>query len=198
MDKIESKSEVSNIQENCPSLEDMPNEILVNIISYLDRVVDIKDILRTAHVSKRIRDICFNTLCWEKMNLFWKKVPSEFLQIVIESGCKYLSLYRTEITGNLNSIKPSVLKYLDLSYCDTDQEVIEQILSSCHFLEKLSLHNIVLNSKIVDSICMNGQTLLVISFFLHRLPLYFSCIFHDPHLSVKVDAICNFLKLNLD
>ena len=62
MDKIESKSEVSNIQENCPSLEDMPNEILVNIISYLDRVVDIKDILRTAHVSKRIRDICFNTL----------------------------------------------------------------------------------------------------------------------------------------
>ena len=162
MDKIESKLEVLKIQENCLSLEDMPNEILANIISYLDRV-DIKDILRTAHVSKRMRDICFNISTWEKMNLFKKKVPSEFLQIVIESGCKYLSLYRTEITGNLKSIKASDLKYLDLTYCNADQEVIEKILSSCHFLEKLSLHNIVLNSKTVDSICMNGQTLLVIS-----------------------------------
>ena len=162
MDKIGNKLEVLNIQENCLSLEDMPNEILANIISYLDRV-DIKDILRTAHVSKRMRDICFNISTWEKMNLFKKKVPSEFLQIVIESGCKYLSLYRTEITGNLKSIKASDLKYLDLTYCNADQEVIEKILSSCHFLEKLSLHNIVLNSKTVDSICMNGQTLLVIS-----------------------------------
>ena len=172
MDKIGNKLEVLNIQENCLSLEDMPNEILANIISYLDRV-DIKDILielslmrtSTAHVSKRIRDICVNTLSWEKMNLFWKKVPSEFLQIVIENACKYLSLYRTEITGNLKSIKASDLKYLDLTYCNADQEVIEKILSSCHFLEKLSLHNIVLNSKTVDSICMNGQTLLVISYF---------------------------------
>ena len=162
MDKIESKLEILKIQENCLSLEDMPNEILANIISYLDRV-DIKDILRTAHVSKRMRDICFNISTWEKMNLFKKKVPSEFLQIVIESGCKYLSLYRTEITGNLKSIKASDLKYLDLTYCNADQEVIEKILTSCHFLEKISLHNIVLNSKTVDSICMNGQTLLVIS-----------------------------------
>ena len=162
MDKIESKLEVLKIEENYLSLEDMPNEILANIISYLDRV-DIKDILRTAHVSKRMRDIWFNVSTWEKMNLFKKKVPSEFLQIVIESGCKYLSLYRTEITGNLKSIEASDLKYLDLTYCNADQEVIEKILSSCHFLEKLSLHNIVLNSKIVDSICMNGQTLLVIS-----------------------------------
>ena len=162
MDKIERKLEVLKIQENCLSLEDMPNEILTKIISYLDRV-DIKDILRTAHVSKRMRDICFNISTWEKMNLFKKKVPSEFLQIVIESGCKYLSLYRTEITGNLKSIEASDLKYLDLTYCNADQEVIEKILTSCHFLEKLSLHNIVLNSKTVDSICMNGQTLLVIS-----------------------------------
>lgn len=162
MDKIGNKLEVLNIQENCLSLEDMPNEILANIISYLDRV-DIKDILSTAHVSKRMRDICFNISTWEKMNLFKKKVPSEFLQIVIESGCKYLSLYRTEITGNLKSIKASDLKYLDLTYCNADQEVIEKILTSCHFLEKISLHNIVLNSKTVDSICMNGQTLLVIS-----------------------------------
>ena len=164
MDKIESKSEVLEIQENCLSLEDMPNEILANIISYLDKV-DIKAILRTALVSKRKRDIfmiCFNISTWEKMNLFKKKVPSEFLQIVIESGCKYLSLYRTEITGNLKSIKASDLKYLDLTYCNADQEDIEKILSSCRFLEKLSLHNIVLNSKTVDSICMNGQTLQVL------------------------------------
>ena len=110
MDKIGNKLEVLNIQENCLSLEDMPNEILANIISYLDRV-DIKDILielslmrtSTAHVSKRMLAICLNISTWEKMNLFKKKVPSEFLQIVIENGCKYLSLYRTEITGNLTS-----------------------------------------------------------------------------------------------
>ena len=122
MDKIGNKLEVLNIQENCLSLEDMPNEILANIISYLDRV-DIKDILielslmrtSTAHVSKRMLAICLNISTWEKMNLFKKKVPSEFLQIVIENGCKYLSLYRTEITGNLKSIKASDLKYLDLT-----------------------------------------------------------------------------------
>merc|ERR1712051_859201 len=49
----------------------------------------------TAHVSKRMLAICLNISTWEKMNLFKKKVPSEFLQIVIENGCKYLSLYRT-------------------------------------------------------------------------------------------------------
>jgi hypothetical protein len=149
-------------RENCLSLEDMPNEILAKIISYFDSV-DIKDILRTAHVSKRMRDICFKIATWEKINLFKKKVPSEFLQIVIESGCKYLSLYRTEITGNLKSIEAFDLKYLDLTYCNADQEVIENILSSCHFLEKLSLHNIVLNSKTIDSICLNGHTLQVIN-----------------------------------
>ena len=41
--------------------------------------------------------------------------------------------------GHLRLVKASSLRYLDLKYCDAGLGIFEEILSSCHLLEKLSM-----------------------------------------------------------
>ena len=87
-------------------------------------------------------------------------MPCEFVQLIINNGCKYLSLYEAKLTGTLSLKKSSQLKYLDLSNCNADTKVLEELLASCHSLEKLSLYKLVVTSKIIKSVCcQNGQTL---------------------------------------
>ena len=89
------------------------------------------------------------------MSLYDKEVPIEFLQKVLYSGCKYLSLYRSEILGNrLHLENLSKLRYLDMSYCfDNIFEVatsyIEIILDSCFSLQKLNLNGTEVTKRMV-------------------------------------------------
>ena len=99
-------------------IEDLPNEIIVQILSNLE----IKDLIRCNHVSKRIRSISYDEALWQKMNLYGcEKVPVEFLHLVINNGCKYLSLewavfHSTQIFDSKDFFtKPTQLKYLILS-----------------------------------------------------------------------------------
>ena len=60
--------------------------------------------------------------------------------------------------------KASSLRYLDLKYCDAVVPIFEEILSSCHLLQKLSMSSYLpgkyITSKMVQSICyQNGRTL---------------------------------------
>ena len=90
-------------------------------------------------------------------------MPCDFIQLIINNGCKYLSLYEAKLTGTLSLKKSSQLKYLDLSNCNADTKVLEELLASCHSLEKLSLYKLVVTSKIIKSVCsQNGQTLKIL------------------------------------
>ena len=128
-------------------LEDLPNEILLKIFSYLD----ISDIIHCGQMSKRFRKISHDELLWQKVNLSHRTVTSEFLKFILDNvGCKYLSLHFATLTGNLSLNKPSQLRYLDLAQdlsssptkrSTANNQVYEELISSTYSLQKLSFFN---------------------------------------------------------
>ena len=55
------------------------------------------------------------------------------------------------------------LKFLDLGHCNADYQVVEELLSSCHSLENLSMKGLTLNSKIIEAFSLkNGKTMKVL------------------------------------
>ena len=144
------------------NLEALPNEVLMKICTYLT----IFDITKFSQVSKRWRNFCKDkTLIQrsvEKINLYNKKVPIEFLEKILDHGCKYLSLGAANlkvddanINGKIKLKNPSKLKYLDLSACRGDTEnIFESFLESCNSLEKFALRE---SLKDVDGFPMNWK-----------------------------------------
>ena len=144
-------------------LEGLPNEIILNILSLLD----IKGVLQCGQVSKRLRAISNDQSLWLKLNLFGKDVPYGFIEKAIQNGCEYLNLGFSVVNGGKKSEVPWKLKYLELSQSgdiDWAVEIPEGVLQNCHFLQKLAIDSVMLNSEDVESICQNGETLRILSF----------------------------------
>ena len=109
-----------------------------------------------------------------------EEIPLEVLKQIIISGCKYLSLFRSILVGDNFRLdqQPSQLKYLDLRLYDSDgickanYKVIEELLSSCQSLQKLSLAKLTLNFEMIKNLCLqNGSTLQTLGQFF----LYLDC-----------------------
>ena len=121
-------------------------------------------------MSKRIRAICSDETLWQKVNLYNKIVPVEFLIRLIGNKCKYLSLCRSKICifklygSPIKLNQYCELKFLDLGYCKADYQVVEELLSSCHSLENLSMKGLTFNSKINKAAfsLKNGKTMKVL------------------------------------
>ena len=162
-DECSPVSDVAKNQKLAPlEFGNLPNEIILQILKKLD----IKDLLHCGMVSKRIRIITRNESLWEKINLYGNNVPLEFLQLVLDLGCKYLSLHDVGLKGDISEFqlrKPSKLRCLDLHYCLNNTTIIENILASCLSLEKLDLNYVPLTPNMIKSICsQNSQTLEVL------------------------------------
>ena len=69
-------------------MENLPNEVLLAIVNYLD----IKSIIKFGQVCTRTREISRDESLWRKTILFNKKVSPEFVKFILDSGCRYLSL----------------------------------------------------------------------------------------------------------
>ena len=143
--------------------EALPNEVICHVFSYLK----ILDLLKCGQVSKRFRAISNDDeYLWPKtFNLGYREVPVGFIQKLLDSGCKYLSLSGVLIEGTLNLANASRLKYLNLSgfglncYCENSTIMLE----SCYSLQKLSLSKICLPLKLISITCLqNGKTLKVL------------------------------------
>ena len=123
------------------------------------------DLIRCGQVSIRFRNICQDAELWKKINLCGKKVPSTFIQNVLDNGCRYLSLANSRVNGTLDLTKQIYpVKYLDLSNCDASNDtVLEELVGSCYSLQKLSLSKLTLglHSNMVQNIVQNGFTLKV-------------------------------------
>ena len=139
------------IQAKC--LDDLPNEILLMIFARLS----FKNLICSSCVSKRIRCVCYDKSLWQKINLFEKSVPTEFVRQILENGCYYLSLCEAKVHtipkpcwANIHHFEwltplnisngKCQLRYLDLSNFK-NEIFVGELLQSCHFLEKLSLKN---------------------------------------------------------
>jgi hypothetical protein len=143
--------------------EALPNEVILHVFSYLKIV----DLLKCGQVSKRFRAISNDDqFLWPKMlNLCYKKVPGGFLERLLESGCKYLSLSYSVLEGTLYLQKASELKYLNLSGFGLEcyKKNSKKILESCYSLQKLSLSRFQLSSELISITSLqNGKTLKVL------------------------------------
>ena len=137
------------------TLDDLPDEILLKIYAYLS----MKNLVRCSGVSKRIRRVCHDESLWQKINLYGKIVPSEFLELVLANGCKYLNLQDAQIDGTLSLPRDTYqLKYLNLTDVANMENVEELLLSCSSSLEKLSLsglHELELNDEMLSAIFKN-------------------------------------------
>ena len=148
------------------SLNDVPDEVILRVFSNLE----IKDFIRCGQVSKRIRAISQDQSLWLRMDLYENKsVATGFLEYVLNNGCKYLGLGFAQIAhidGESLKCNASQLKYLDLSLCGSSHQVFDDLLSSCHSLEKLALdtqNQRILHDDLVKTMCHQfGATLQVL------------------------------------
>ena len=144
-------------------LDDMPDEILLKIFTFLD----IREIFKCGQVSQRIRAISNDESLWLKLNFYEGHVPYELLEKAEENGCKYLSLAFATLYDGENSKLPLNLKYLDMSYLrsnnDNVYETHEGLLKNCHSLQKLAMEHSILKTKDIGQIGKNGPTLKVLN-----------------------------------
>ena len=159
--------------------EDLPVEIELEVMSYLD----IRDLLRCTQVSTRIKLLCQDKSLWQKINLSWKKIPSFFVQFVLDKDCKSLILHGSAVMGRgLKLTKNSQLRHLDLRQCKINAKAMSDLLFSCHNLERLSIDLLNLEPNTVKSIChQNGKTLqkLELKYWDRRTQLIF-----DPNRTI--------------
>ena len=98
-------------------LEDLPDEMILKILENLD----MKSLANCVTVSKRIRAICKDVTTFQKINLFEREVPTGFVQLVLNSGCKYLCMSRAKMLPEASELclnNPSRLIYLDLFFLE--------------------------------------------------------------------------------
>ena len=90
-------------------------------------------------------------------------VPTDFLEMVLVNSCEYLNLQRSKLKGSLSFQQESELKYLNLSFCKSSIKTFDEIIKSCHSLQKLSLANSPLTVDRISAICsQNSKTLQVL------------------------------------
>ena len=144
------------------NIEDLPNEVIGHVFSYLKIV----DVLKCGKVAKRFRAVSNDQYLWPKtLNLCYKKVPVGFLEKLLDSGCKYLSLSGSVLDGTLNLPETSGLKYLNLSDFELQsyRKNSEEIIRSCFSLQKLSLCKSKLSLNLISITSLqNGKTLKVL------------------------------------
>ena len=87
-------------------IEELPEEIITEVFSYLG----LQDLINCGQVSKKINSISQIETLWHKFNLFRKAVPTKFLEMIIQKGCKYLNLSGARLEGNLSLAKASQLR----------------------------------------------------------------------------------------
>ena len=158
---LKKQKKVKNLEMSTIKLEDISDEIILKVLGCLELL----DIVRFGHVSKRFRAISQDETLWQKISLCGNVcVPAELLDTVLQNGCMYLDLRCTTVEGNLSPETKSKLKYLAM-VSGTN------LLKSCHSLQKLQIAEI--NKRMVEAIChQNGKTLeaLDISFQYYMQP----------------------------
>ena len=97
--------------------------------------------MHLAQVSKRTSVISQDYSLCNSVNFKKKKVPAVFLQQVINRKCKFLGLQLAKVEDTLNLRCHSELKGLDISNCQANDGVLEELIGSCQYLEKIVAMN---------------------------------------------------------
>ena len=152
--------------------ENLPNEILTEIFEYLT----LKEKVQCGNTCRRWKVIISNSeKLWLMANLTNKIVPVSFLNHLCFRGTKYLSLQYAKliIDEKFSDIQESKFTHLNLNetmsifevsnYQDEISDILEKLLKSCHFVEKLDLSKLVLNPNFITGIVQNASTLTILN-----------------------------------
>jgi len=145
------------------SIEDLPNEILLKIFTYLE----FKDLGYCAQISQRFRGISQSPSLWETVIENNQTIPAGFILHALTLGCKYLHLENSTITVTNESDyvmhklpKDNQVKHLNLRNFQDHCDDSTKLMIACRSLEKLSLSSLDFNkARFVPSIERNGSTL---------------------------------------
>ena len=134
-DSSESSVHTKNIfmQTSYFNMEALSDEVILRVFTNLET----RNLIQCSLVSKRFRNISCDISLWQKLDFSDMKLSTQLLKIILNRGCMDLDLNSAELTGNLYMEKTSQLRKLDLSFCKTSQEVVENLLASCHSLQKV-------------------------------------------------------------
>jgi hypothetical protein len=141
-------------------LNDLPDEVILNILSFLN----IKELIK-CQVSKRLREIVNDESLWLKVNLVRRQVPYDFIEKAAVNGCQYLSLADCNVVGLTGKSETSFnFKYLNVKGQDWCPGCpgIKKLIQNCSSLQKLSIADSDDISDLIQSICQSGQTLQVL------------------------------------
>ena len=162
------------------NFQDLPDELILKVLNYSK----LKDLISSGRVSKRLRTISHDKSLWQRVNISKKIVKKELLEFILNKECKSLILYDLTVLGSLSLHQKSQLKELEF-YCVENNEVLEEILSSCYSLEQLDMLGIKITPKMTPGICQNAKTL-------QRLNLF--CSFVDELRYLQIIKCCQKLK----
>ena len=187
---MESEFKRQKIDCDVIMLEDLPEEIILKIVSHLA----LKDLFNCMVLCKRIRNIAYDNSLWETLNLVHnyqpmaKGMPYTLFPKILAKGCKYLSINscHTYSTGeNLRFENNYQLKYLGVMSMSKEfvADVLPDLMASLFSLEKLSVRqelfdmtpiifgNTNIYSKFFKCIIQNSKTLRVLDLGLVDLSL---------------------------
>ena len=131
-----SMSKRQKLSDPDAQFEGLPDEVILKILGYLKGT---RGLIYCGHLSRRIRAISHDETLWQKINLSRQNIPTGFLQVLLNNGCKYLILKSSCIHGSFKLNRPTQLQYLDLTKTkSSSDEVLDELLGSCYSLRKLS------------------------------------------------------------
>ena len=149
---------LSNIKMS--SFLDLPDELILKVLSY----TNIVDLLICGQVSKRIRTISNDDSLFQTVNFSGKYVKIDFLEFVLNKGCKSVNLSDSYIWGNLSLIQKSQLRKLDIPYNCRAKLLYHSNGVLCWYVMKFGdplpfWKNVQLTPKMVANVCQNNQSL---------------------------------------
>ncbi|PIK51710.1 putative S-phase kinase-associated protein 2 [Apostichopus japonicus] len=142
------------------SFESLSDEIILSILRWLPR----QQLAKCACLSKRWKRLCMDEFLWKRVDLSEKKFASGTLGPILLRTGNAAKLARSTIIGSLFENNSSqipdeihlTLQYLDLSMCNSRPKLLQEILSKCTSLRKLSLESCTVTEGMLTSIGAQG------------------------------------------
>ena len=179
----------------------LPNEILINICSYLN----IKELYKCSHVSKKFRQISHDKSFWKSVNLYKQRVSSQFLAQILRLGTEYLNLQEVTILDDTYALwgdrdeelppshyasmpRKNNLKYLNLAFSSVEDTFLVKLLRSSVCLQKISLREV--NQKDIEFHHLDQVQFLVLA----RRSWYVECLLPNAKMLTSLDLSINTRK----
>ena len=119
--------------------EKLSDEIILKILSFLS----LKTLGNCNRVSRKMKRIAEDTSLWEKVEAWLKVIPAGFMEKIVKSKVKYLSVQNCEVFPiNLKFLTEHNLdlKFMDISICDGNDNFLSELVRYSKSLEYLNLH----------------------------------------------------------